>query len=437
MAFRWYLQVFAFGGKLDCCGWAEDDKPLVEDNSKEGHPPKEGNLMSSLDELPSLDETRRAAEEAADAAVSSAKAAVYKGAGMAAGVAGSAALNIAKKQVLSSSLGKGAAKLAAAGAAAGAAAAAAVGMQGVDSGGRGDDESGSSESEEEGGRQVLVSKMSFAENSGELLTADDALSVAASDSFATNPETVKSRSGTGLLKGTSKLGNMLAATLGRAAKPRLPPSAADPSTLAGQPVHSEEDILHLRQLPEFGGALRPADVEVLLQSLLMPYLRVPLLLRFFAEPARTAALAHRELQRTLDAAIFEPGEWQPADAPKTLPTVCSAHPPTRITLGMQVLITAPPPLFPQVCPAPDRRHLATAAGTLFQELTHSPSVVLGSVKSILENALELDPGRYVRSGTRARSAWLLLCMQVLITARVAHHGALISPQVPRRSCYTR
>ena len=319
-------QVFAFGGKLDCCGWAEDDKPLVEDNSKEGQPPKEGNLMSSLDELPSLDETRRAAEEAADAAVSSAKAAVYKGAGMAAGVAGSAALNIAKKQVLSSSLGKGAAKLAAAGAAAGAAAAAAVGMQGVDSGGRGDDESGSSESEEEGGRQVLVSKMSFAENSGELLTADDALSVAASDSFATNPETVKSRSGTGLLKGTSKLGNMLAATLGRAAKPRLPPSAADPSTLAGQPVHSEEDILHLRQLPEFGGALRPADVEVLLQSLLMPYLRVPLLLRFFAEPARTAALAHRELQRTLDAAIFEPGEWQPADAPKTLPTVCSAHP---------------------------------------------------------------------------------------------------------------
>jgi hypothetical protein len=429
--------VFAFGGKLDCCGWAEDDKPLVEDHSKEGQPPKEGNLMSSLDELPSLDETRRAAEEAADAAVSSAKAAVYKGAGMAAGVAGSAALNIAKKQVLSSSLGKGAAKLAAAGAAAGAAAAAAVGMQGVDSGGRGDDESGSSESEEEGGRQVLVSKMSFAENSGELLTADDALSVAASDSFATNPETVKSRSGTGLLKGTSKLGNMLAATLGRAAKPRLPPSAADPSTLAGQPVHSEEDILHLRQLPEFGGALRPADVEVLLQSLLMPYLRVPLLLRFFAEPARTAALAHRELQRTLDAAIFEPGEWQPADAPKTLPTVCSAHPPTRITLGMQVLITAPPPLVPQVCPAPDRRHLATAAGTLFQELTHSPSVVLGSVKSILENALELDPGRYVRSGTRARSAWLLLGMQVLIPARVAHHGALFSPQVPRRTCYTR
>ena len=407
--------MFAFGGKLDCCGWAEDDKPLVEDHSKEGQPPKEGNLMSSLDELPSLDETRRAAEEAADAAVSSAKAAVYKGAGMAAGVAGSAALNIAKKQVLSSSLGKGAAKLAAAGAAAGAAAAAAVGMQGVDSGGRGDDESGSSESEEEGGRQVLVSKMSFAENSGELLTADDALSVAASDSFATNPETVKSRSGTGLLKGTSKLGNMLAATLGRAAKPRLPPSAADPSTLAGQPVHSEEDILHLRQLPEFGGALRPADVEVLLQSLLMPYLRVPLLLRFFAEPARTAALAHRELQRTLDAAIFEPGEWQPADAPKTLPTVCSAHPHPHHPRHASAHHGAPP-LVPQVCPAPDRRHLATAAGTLFQELTHSPSVVLGSVKSILENALELDPGRYVRSGTHARSAWLLLGMQVLITA---------------------
>ena len=38
------------------------------------------------------------------------------------------------------------------------------------------------------------------------------------------------------------------------------------------------------------GALRAADAELLLQALLVPYLRLPLLLRFFAEPSRTVAL---------------------------------------------------------------------------------------------------------------------------------------------------
>ena len=98
------------------------------------------------------------------------------------------------------------------------------------------------------------------------------------------------------------------------------PSSADPSNLAGERLESEEDVLHVRHLPEFGGYLRASDAEVLLQSLLVPYLRVPLLLRFFAEPTRTMALAHAPLQRVLDAALFEPGEWQP-DEPKAL----SAH----------------------------------------------------------------------------------------------------------------
>ena len=146
-----------------------------------------------------------------------------------------------------------------------------------------------------------------------------------------------------LLSGAARLGGrlqaQLASKLGRTPRPRLPPSAADPSTLAGVPLTTEEDVLHLRHLPEFGGALRPADVEVLLQMLLVPALRVPLLLRFFAEPSRTAALAVPELQRTLDAALFEPGAWQPPDVPKGLP----------LTI-----------------PAPTRAHLATPAGTLFQ-----------------------------------------------------------------------
>jgi len=48
-------------------------------------------------------------------------------------------------------------------------------------------------------------------------------------------------------------------------KPRLQPSSADPSILAGAPLQTEDDVLHLRHLPDWGGALKASDVEYLLQ----------------------------------------------------------------------------------------------------------------------------------------------------------------------------
>ena len=161
--------------------------------------------------------------------------------------------------------------------------------------------------------------------------------------------------------------------LGRTARPRVPPSAADASRLVGCPVSSEEDVLHVRHLPDFGGVLKAADCEVLVQVLLVPYLRIPLLLHFFAEPSHTSALASSAVQQMVDAALFEPGEWQP-DTPKSLPSTI---------------------------PDPQPAHLATAAGLLFNELTHSPSVLLSSVVAILDNALELDIGHFVRGGRSA------------------------------------
>ena len=55
-------------------------------------------------------------------------------------------------------------------------------------------------------------------------------------------------------------------------------------------------MLHLKQLPSFDGALRPTESELLLQYLTVPYLRVPLLLRFFAEPSHVTALGSAKLQ---------------------------------------------------------------------------------------------------------------------------------------------
>ena len=165
--------------------------------------------------------------------------------------------------------------------------------------------------------------------------------------------------------------------LGIAEKPRAPPSSADPTALykaemgadaesfRGK-IETEDDVLHLQKLPSFDGALRPRESELLLQYLTVPYLRVPLLLRFFSEPSHVHALGSPKLQAALDAALFEPGLWQ-AEPVKTQP---------------------------QRIPAPTRDHLATPAGILFNELTRSPTAVSESILALTTLALELDSGHY-------------------------------------------
>ena len=60
--------------------------------------------------------------------------------------------------------------------------------------------------------------------------------------------------------------NLLERILGKGgSKPRVAPSSADPSVLAGAQLTSEEDVLYMRHLPDFGGALRAGDVEYMLQ----------------------------------------------------------------------------------------------------------------------------------------------------------------------------
>jgi len=54
-------------------------------------------------------------------------------------------------------------------------------------------------------------------------------------------------------------------------KPRAPPSPADPQQLVKTELglevrlEKEEDVLHLKTLPSFDGALRPPEAELLLQ----------------------------------------------------------------------------------------------------------------------------------------------------------------------------
>ena len=149
-------------------------------------------------------------------------------------------------------------------------------------------------------------------------------------------------------------------------KPRATPSQANPSILLGERVDTEDDILHVRTLPDFDGTLGARDCELMLQYLTAPYLRIPLLLNFFANEVRLKALRSKALQEVLDAAMFEPGQWK-AD--------------TEVPLPSQI-------------PAPTRDFLCTPTGLLFNEILMSPDVILTSIKHMLEKVLDMDAGRY-------------------------------------------
>ena len=105
------------------------------------------------------------------------------------------------------------------------------------------------------------------------------------------------------------------------AKPRAPASGSDPSNIVGENVDcegapwltaatpmdnpycscklthlrswttTEDDVLHIRHLPDFDATLRARDSELLLQYLTVPYLRIPLVLEFFCDPVRLMALS--------------------------------------------------------------------------------------------------------------------------------------------------
>ncbi|CEL97859.1 unnamed protein product [Vitrella brassicaformis CCMP3155] len=179
--------------------------------------------------------------------------------------------------------------------------------------------------------------------------------------------------------------------LGKA--PRVPPSKADPATLLPKPqkIESEDDLLHVRDMPTFGGEagqkgglIGEALSEQLLSFLTVPYLRIPLVMTFLADAGRVDALTDANLQGVVAAALFEPGGW------------CSSSNPS------------PPTQVPTLSAA----HIATPLGLLLNELTHSPATTLTAIDRLLQLAMDKDTGRYKSPACR------LLLFVVRIMARV-------------------
>ena len=151
------------------------------------------------------------------------------------------------------------------------------------------------------------------------------------------------------------------------------PAAPAPSSGAGV---SEEDVIHCATLPLFDHLLTLEASEALMSTLTVPYLRIPLLLAFFANKDRVDLLHHHKLQRLFSAALFEPGTWSRADDHDPLSSV----------------------------PAIAGR-LGSCYGLLLNEMIHSPTSLLAPLIMLLQFALELDTGSF---GTASSSLLLFL-----------------------------
>ncbi|CAJ1447062.1 unnamed protein product [Effrenium voratum] len=154
-------------------------------------------------------------------------------------------------------------------------------------------------------------------------------------------------------------------------------SAAEASNLAGQSIHTEDDVLHTPELPNFEAKLSQADSELLLSFLTVPYLRVPLLLQFFNDRSRFAALCCPRLQAMLDAVLFEPGPFEEENESAQCPEV----------------------VYPGLSGSEGQKLLATPAGRFVHELVHSPTPVLAELDGIFRLAMERDVPQYTSASS--------------------------------------
>ena len=151
-------------------------------------------------------------------------------------------------------------------------------------------------------------------------------------------------------------------------------------------VETEDDVLHLWDLPGFGlsvGApvLSQQDSELLLSYLTVPYLRIPLVLSFFATNDRAHALTSPQLQQMLDAVMFEPGKHLHL---KSVGQSC-----------------------PIDVPASDKDVLGSAHHLLINELRRSPKTSLDAALSLGRAAVSLDVGGGGKSTSAAVTLYVV------------------------------
>ena len=93
-------------------------------------------------------------------------------------------------------------------------------------------------------------------------------------------------------------------------------------------------------------ALGQHDAELLLSYLTVPYLRIPLVVSFFATDDRIHSLQAPKLQKLLDAVLFEPGNHLPLDSAGLEPVDVPTSAPTLLGTPHHLLLN-------ELCRSPD------------------------------------------------------------------------------------
>jgi hypothetical protein len=83
------------------------------------------------------------------------------------------------------------------------------------------------------------------------------------------------------------------------------PSPAAPTRYLGVEFPTEDDVLHCDALPTFNNTLSREESEQLMSYLTVAYVRVPLILGFFASRDRVTYLFNPGLQALLRSVLFE------------------------------------------------------------------------------------------------------------------------------------
>ncbi|KAL1495919.1 hypothetical protein AB1Y20_014561 [Prymnesium parvum] len=164
-------------------------------------------------------------------------------------------------------------------------------------------------------------------------------------------------------------------------------------------VENEDDVLHLRRLPDFDGRLRPHGVELLLQYLTVPYLRIPLILDFFSEDT-IYALQSSKLQELIERVLFEPGPF-----------------------GSNDELTEP---LAEVPCKNRERVTCTSFGLLFNELVHNGGRLVDSITSLLKLSLKYDAYR----ADDSMSSVILFITRLAVRIEQAATLVLSPDQVP-------
>ena len=196
------------------------------------------------------------------------------------------------------------------------------------------------------------------------------------------------------------------------------PSTATPSFFAPPPaIKTEDDIIYRANLPSFEtvckkgvpgapahlgpsahlvtSALGQRDSELLLSFLTVPYLRLPLVLNFFATDDRVHKLSLPKLRDILDSVVFEPGR--------------------HLNMSMTNV-------EPVIVPTQHKELLASAHGALLNELFQSPESVIRSILSIMDSVLAIDTGSVCDSKNSDFNTSVEIILYVTrLSARVHHY----------------